>query len=212
MNTSEESKHTVMPVRLLAAAALTSAAMENVEAGASTPCDQPADVFIETGSQLIGHGEFITIDLAGASGGAQFTFASGTVQADIISAINDVVQSTGVTAACSEANPARIQLESVVAGDNAFVSAQQMSGIDPLIHLDAKRGEPLWRFIAHGDAGLAGDANCDGGVGVPDLLSVINHWGACDVQPPDCTGDLNLNGVVNVQDLLMVINNWGATS
>ena len=56
MNTSEDSKHIVTPVRLLAAAALTSAAMERVESSASTPCDQSAELFIETGTQLVGHG------------------------------------------------------------------------------------------------------------------------------------------------------------
>src|SRR5262245_54706302 len=67
MNTSEDSRTIVTPGRLLAAAALTSAAMETVDAGAVTPCDQSAELFIETGTQLIGHGAIVTIDLDGES-------------------------------------------------------------------------------------------------------------------------------------------------
>jgi hypothetical protein len=57
------------------------------------------------------------------------------------------------------------------------------------------------------------DINGDGVVGVPDLLAVINGWGACSVPcPPSCPADLAPNGGdcnVGVPDLLMVINNWG---
>jgi len=208
MNTSEDSKRIVAPVRMLAAAALTSAAMESVESAASTPCDQSAELFIETGTQLIGHGAIVTIDVGGESGAAPFTFASGTAQADVIAAINSMVQSTGVVAQASEVNPDRVQLQSILPGGDAFVSAQQTSGSDPLIHPSADRGSPVWRLIAHGETGIAGDADCDGMVGTGDLQIVIGHWGAC---PPalSCPGDVNLSGIVNLEDLLLVINHWG---
>jgi hypothetical protein len=50
------------------------------------------------------------------------------------------------------------------------------------------------------------DANCV--VNVPDLLEVINSWGACD---PDwfCPADLDGDGVVTKSDLLTVIQHWG---
>ena len=208
MNTSEDPKHIVTPVRLLAAAALTSAAMENGQSTASTPCDVSAELFIETGTQLVGHGAIVTIDLGGESGAAPFTFASGTTQADVIAAINAVVQTTGVAAQASEVNPDRVQLQSILPGGDAFVSAEQTSGIDPLIHPSADRGSPVWRLIAHGETGISGDADCDGSVGTSDLQTVIGHWGACPPGLP-CPGDLNMNGVVNLEDLLLVINHWG---
>lgn len=49
----------------------------------------------------------------------------------------------------------------------------------------------------------------DGGVGVPDLLAVINAWGPC---PAPCAADLapaGGDGAVGVPDLLAIINAWG---
>jgi hypothetical protein len=51
-------------------------------------------------------------------------------------------------------------------------------------------------------------------VGVPDLLAVINAWGACgspcpaDISPSQACGIGD--GAVGVPDLLLVINMWGA--
>lgn len=53
-----------------------------------------------------------------------------------------------------------------------------------------------------------GDINCDGVVGVIDLLAVINLWGTCPTPPAGCPGDVNADGTVNVSDLLLVINSW----
>jgi hypothetical protein len=50
----------------------------------------------------------------------------------------------------------------------------------------------------------------DGGVGVPDLLAVINSWGPC---PSPCLTDLappGGDGAVGVPDLLFIINAWGS--
>lgn len=49
----------------------------------------------------------------------------------------------------------------------------------------------------------------DGTIGVPDLLAIINSWGAC---PAPCPADLapsGGDGTVGVPDLLAVINAWG---
>jgi hypothetical protein len=53
------------------------------------------------------------------------------------------------------------------------------------------------------------DITGDSAVGVPDLLAVINSWGACS---PGCDADLVPPGgdnTVGVPDLLYIINNWG---
>lgn len=52
------------------------------------------------------------------------------------------------------------------------------------------------------------DVTVDRQVNVADLLSVINHWGACDI--PNCLDDINGDQQVNVTDLLQLINAWGA--
>lgn len=52
----------------------------------------------------------------------------------------------------------------------------------------------------------------DGTVGVPDLLAIINAWGACPILPTPCPADIAPpvgDNVVGVPDLLAVINAWG---
>jgi len=58
----------------------------------------------------------------------------------------------------------------------------------------------------------AADIDCSGGVGVPDLLSIIGQWGQCPRPPAQCAGDVQPiggNQVVGVPDLLAAINSWG---
>jgi hypothetical protein len=43
---------------------------------------------------------------------------------------------------------------------------------------------------------------------VPDLLAIINAWGACLGCPEDIA-PLSGDGSVGVPDLLAVINSWG---
>ena len=64
------------------------------------------------------------------------------------------------------------------------------------------------------DGGCLGDVTEDNVVGVPDLLAVINAWGACG---PPCAADVSPtpvcgmgDGTVGVPDLLLVINRWAA--
>jgi trimeric autotransporter adhesin len=50
----------------------------------------------------------------------------------------------------------------------------------------------------------------DGKVSVPDLLMIINNWGACGGYcPSDIAPGPGGDNVVNVQDMLAVINAWG---
>ena len=50
----------------------------------------------------------------------------------------------------------------------------------------------------------SGDLNCDGSIGIEDLLVILNEWGDCAV----CSGDIDQNGVVDITDLLSVIGAW----
>jgi hypothetical protein len=178
--------------------------------GFSSPCDRAAELFIETGATLVGSGA-VLLEFCGGDGCQEFTFASGSSQTNIVVAINTFVLSTGVHAEVCEENPQRVRVHSLLAGNDAFVSVTQISNRPPRLYSTSVEGRASWRLIAHGENGLIGDANCDGQVGVPDLLEVIAHWGACPNPPQSCSGDLDLSGVVNVGDLLAVITNWGAT-
>lgn len=55
----------------------------------------------------------------------------------------------------------------------------------------------------------AADITGDSQVSVPDLLAVVNAWGACAPPPSLCAADVNHDGQVNVGDLIAVINAWG---
>lgn len=49
------------------------------------------------------------------------------------------------------------------------------------------------------------DFDCDGSVGVSDLLNLLSAWGGCASLPTDIDDD----GEVNINDLLELLANWG---
>ncbi len=53
---------------------------------------------------------------------------------------------------------------------------------------------------------LAGDLDFDGGVGVGDLLLLLQAWGPCG----GCAADLNGDGAVDLADLILVLVNWSS--
>ena len=69
------------------------------------------------------------------------------------------------------------------------------AGVDNVMFTNAFCGEPTPCFLA--------DVNKDGGVGVTDLLMVIDQWGT------DGLADVNGDGIVNVADILEVVGAWG---
>jgi probable HAF family extracellular repeat protein len=50
-----------------------------------------------------------------------------------------------------------------------------------------------------------GDCDCNGHVGIHDLLNAINQWGPAI---PTTTADFDNSGVVDIHDILAVIANW----
>ncbi len=58
-------------------------------------------------------------------------------------------------------------------------------------------------------AGLPGDVNGDGSVGLGDLLAVLSNWGC---EGCLCPADANDDCAVGLGDLLMVLSNWGLTA
>jgi len=54
----------------------------------------------------------------------------------------------------------------------------------------------------------AADLDCDGAIGLGDILVVIQTWGLCT--PGLCAGDLDGDGQVGFGDVLAIIGAWGA--
>ena len=92
---------------------------------------QTAEVFLSTGTAYTtvgGNQGSITLEITGNDGVQQFTFASGTSQANIISAINFFKDAVGVSAAQSAADTARIEFSSTEFGSIQFVRIKEIDG------------------------------------------------------------------------------------
>jgi flagellin len=118
---------------------------------------QTAEVYLSTGATLEnGGGGSITLEITGTKGVQQFTFASGTDQADIISAINSFKDAIGVSAAQSS-DAARVELRSTQFGSSAFVRAKALEGASAG---DGGAGDVI--FDAVGSASASADYKDEG--------------------------------------------------
>jgi len=91
---------------------------------------QAAVAFLSTGTayvSMFGEGS-ITLEVTGNDGVQQFTFASGTTQASIITAINSFNVALGISAAQSQVNPARVSVSSTRIDSDAFVRLKEVNG------------------------------------------------------------------------------------
>lgn len=88
-----------------------------------TQSAQKGGVFLSTAGNLNlgGSGKSFTIEIAGALGSRELSFASGTTVSGIVKAINTFSDVTGVSA---EASGTGLRLESAEYGRNAFVSVK----------------------------------------------------------------------------------------
>ncbi len=90
---------------------------------------QTAEAFLSTGTTYSGGGSgSITIEVTGNDGVQQFTFASGTSQANIINAINSFRDAVGVSAAASAVDSNRVEFRSTGFGSTQFVRVKELSG------------------------------------------------------------------------------------
>jgi flagellin len=92
---------------------------------------QTAQVFLSTGTSYaspLGTSGSITIEVTGNEGVQQFTFASGTTQASMITAINSFREALGVSAAQHGAATDRIVFRSVGFGSSEFVRVKEVAG------------------------------------------------------------------------------------
>ncbi len=59
------------------------------------------------------------------------------------------------------------------------------------------------------DAGVLGDLDGDGIVGINDFLQLLGDWGPCDQPcPPSCVADLDNDCTVGINDFLLLLANW----
>ncbi len=90
---------------------------------------QTAEVYLSTGATLTNaDAGAITIEISGSRGVQQFTFASGTSQANIISAINSFSESLGVSAIQNATDTSRVEIRSLAFGESSFVRAKELEG------------------------------------------------------------------------------------
>ena len=86
-------------------------------------------VFLHTSGTYDGGGDgSLTIEVTRTDGVQQFTFASGTNQTSIITAINAFKDAIGVSATQAAGNAFRVELRSLDFGSSAFVRAKEISG------------------------------------------------------------------------------------
>ncbi len=90
---------------------------------------QTAAVFLSTAATLSNGGNgSITIEVTGNQGVQQFTFASGTSQANIISAINSFGSAIGISAAQDTTDTDRIAIKSTGYGSSQFARVKILEG------------------------------------------------------------------------------------
>jgi flagellin len=86
-----------------------------------------AAVFLSTGASINNGGNgSITIEITGVDGVQQFTFASGTSQASVATAINTFKEALGVSAQAS--TNGKVAVYSLGFGSNEFVRVKQLEG------------------------------------------------------------------------------------
>ena len=114
---------------------------------------QAAVVFLSTGKvygSMFGEGS-ITLEVTGNDGAQQFTFASGTTQANIITAINSFNVALGVSAAQSQISPARVSVSSTRINSDAFVRLKEVNGpIEDIIFASAMSMTPFDNYMDYG--------------------------------------------------------------
>jgi hypothetical protein len=168
-----------------------------------------AAAYLETGPVLdLGGFGSVAIEIGGTLGTQEFALASGAAQASIIAAINTFAGSVGVAADPTPANPDRVRLTSLGEGPAAFVSVQQIDTGVAIVYADPTKGEAQTALTAYGASGAPGDLDCDGAVGMPDLLLVLVDWGPCADPPAPCAADLDGDAFVGAADVETLLRNW----
>jgi len=89
---------------------------------------QTGQAFLSAGTGNVLSGTSLTIEVAGNKGIQQFTFASGTSGADMVTAVNAFKEVTGVSASINTGSGAYVQFSSVEFGSTQFASVTKVAG------------------------------------------------------------------------------------
>jgi flagellin len=90
---------------------------------------QTGAIYLSTGASFTNaNNGSVTFEITGKDGVQQFTFASGTAQADIISAINTFSDALGVSASQNATDTAFVQINSIEFGSDSFVRVKTLEG------------------------------------------------------------------------------------
>jgi flagellin len=102
---------------------------------------QTGVVYVSTGTTLDnGDNGSITFEITGSKGVQQFTFASGTTQANIINAITTFADALGVSAIADPDDANRVQINSTEFGSSEFVRVKILEGTTDTLIFDASTG------------------------------------------------------------------------
>jgi flagellin len=94
-----------------------------------TSAASTAGVYLSTQSALVNGGNgSITLEITGTDGVQQFTFASGSTQANIISAINTFSDALGVSAVAATTDTDKVNIRSTTYGSDQFVRVKILEG------------------------------------------------------------------------------------
>jgi flagellin len=99
---------------------------------------ETADVYLSTQGTLVNGGNgSITIEVTGNEGVQQFTFASGSTQANIIAAINTFSEALGVSASVGVTDTDKVAVNSTAFGSEQFVRVKILEGTNGTLLSDA---------------------------------------------------------------------------
>ena len=94
-----------------------------------TQSAQTAAVYLSTQASLDNNGDgSITIEITGMDGVQQFTFASGTSQANVMSAINTFKDALGVSAVAGTTDTDKVAIHSLTYGGDQYVRVKVLEG------------------------------------------------------------------------------------
>jgi flagellin len=153
---------------------------------------QTAGVFMSTGASLVNGGNgSITIEGTGNDGVQQFTFASGTTQANIITAVNTFKDALGISAVQSTADTNFVEIRSTGFGASQFARVKVLEGTsDNLLGDDTTADTNDLK-----DAGTDASVLINGTSATTDGLKARIATSALDVTIDfSGTGALNTNG------------------
>ncbi|MEM7228267.1 MAG: flagellin [Planctomycetota bacterium] len=153
---------------------------------------QTGAVFLSTGATINNGGQSVTIEITGNDGVQQFTFASGTSTANVVSAINTFKDALGVSASVS-GNTDRVRIDSLDFGSSQFTRVKVLNAVSDGLAFTASTGGSGSNDLK--DAGRDATVIINGVQATTDGLKARVATDGFDVEVSlDGTGALNSDG------------------